>query len=99
MIFRSVTDSVTKKYIDTGDVSNWVITHIAKKIKQSKEWYNNNKEEKAKYYLDSIDKFKAYKTEKINCDCCGSVVGRASIAKPKTSTKCKTLNEKKTEII
>ena len=65
----------------------------------SKEWYNNNKEEKAKYYLDNIEKFKAYKTEKINCDCCGSVVGRASVAKHKTSTKCKTLNEKKTEII
>ena len=61
----------------------------------SKEWYNNNKEEKAKYYLDNIEKIKAYKTDKINCDCCGSVVGRTSIAKHKTSTKCKTLNEQK----
>ena len=65
----------------------------------SKEWYNNNKEEKAKYYLDNIEKIKAYKSDKINCDCCGSIVGRASIAKHKTSTKCKTLNEKKNEII
>ena len=66
---------------------------------QSKEWYNNNKDAKAKYYLDNIEKFKAYKAEKINCDCCGSVVGRTSIAKHKTSTKCKTLNEKKNEIL
>ena len=65
----------------------------------SKEWYNNNKEEKAKYYQDNKEAITVYKTEKINCDRCGSVVGRTSIAKHKTSTKCKTLNEKKNEII
>ena len=49
--------------------------------------------------MGNVEKLKAYKAEKINCDCCGSVVGRASIAKHKTSTKCKTLNENKNEII
>ena len=49
--------------------------------------------------MDNIEKCKAYKADKINCDCCGSVVGRTSIAKHKTSTKCKTLTEKKNEII
>ena len=66
----------------------------------SKEWYNNNKEEKAKYYQDNKEKFLAYKAEKINCDLCGSIVGRGSIAKHKTSTKCKKLNlETNNEII
>jgi hypothetical protein len=41
MIFRTVTDSVTNKFIDTGKVSNWVIIHIAKKIKQNKELTKN----------------------------------------------------------
>ena len=43
MLFRSVTDSVTKKYIDTGKVSNWVINHIADKIKRNKELTDNEK--------------------------------------------------------
>jgi hypothetical protein len=38
---KLITDSVTKKYIDTGNVSNWVITHIAKKIKRNKHLTNN----------------------------------------------------------
>ena len=38
---RLVTDSVTKKYIDTGNVSDWVIEHIAKKIKRNKKLTNN----------------------------------------------------------
>jgi hypothetical protein len=41
MLFRAVTDSVIKKFIDTGNVSDWVITHIAKKIKQNKELTKN----------------------------------------------------------
>ena len=61
----------------------------------NKEWYSNNKEEKAKYYQDNKEEIKTYKSEKINCDRCGSLVGRTSIAKHKTSTKCKTLNERK----
>jgi hypothetical protein len=43
MLFRSVTDSITKKFIDTGNVSDWVIKHIAKKIKQNKELTENEK--------------------------------------------------------
>ncbi len=43
MLFRSVTDSVTKKYIDTGSVSDWVINHIANKIKRNKELTDNEK--------------------------------------------------------
>ena len=42
-ILRLVTDSVTKKYIDTGHVSNWVIIHIAKKIKRNKSLTDNEK--------------------------------------------------------
>ena len=38
---KLITDSVTKKYIDTGNVSDWVITHIAKKIKRNKHLTNN----------------------------------------------------------
>jgi len=41
MLFRAVTDSVIKKFIDTGNISDWVITHIAKKIKQNKELTKN----------------------------------------------------------
>ena len=40
-MIRIVTDSVTKKFIDTGDVSGWVINHIAKKIKRGKSLTNN----------------------------------------------------------
>ena len=65
----------------------------------SKEWYRINKEEKLKYYQDNIETIKARKSEKINCDLCGSIVGRASMTKHTTSTKCKTLNEKKNEVI
>jgi len=43
MLFRSVTDSVTKKFIDTGSVSDWVIKHIANKIKRNKELTDNEK--------------------------------------------------------
>jgi hypothetical protein len=42
-MIRLVTDSVTKKYIDTGNVSEWVIIHIAKKIKRNKYLTNNEK--------------------------------------------------------
>ena len=66
---------------------------------QSKEWYRINKEEKLKYYQDNIETIKARTSEKINCDLCGSIVGRCSIAKHKKTDKCKTLNEKKNEII
>jgi hypothetical protein len=38
---KLITDSVTKKFIDTGKVSDWVVTHIAKKIKQNKHLTNN----------------------------------------------------------
>ena len=38
---RLVTDNVTKKFIDTGYVSDWVINHIAKKIKRNKSLTNN----------------------------------------------------------
>jgi hypothetical protein len=41
MVFKSVTNSVTKKFIDTGSVSEWVINHIAKKIKRNKELTEN----------------------------------------------------------
>ena len=41
MMCRVVTDSVTKKFIDTGHVSDWVITHIAKKIKRNQNLTNN----------------------------------------------------------
>ena len=62
-------------------------------LKESgKDYYNNNKENKAKYYQDYKEQIKAYKAEKIKCNCCGSVVGRTSIAKHKTSTKCKNHN-------
>ena len=40
---RSVTNSVTKKFIDTGKVSDWVIKFIANKIKQNKELTDNEK--------------------------------------------------------
>ena len=42
-MIRVVTDSVTKKYIDTGNVSDWVIEHIAIKIKRNKLLTNNEK--------------------------------------------------------
>ena len=42
-ILKLVTDSVTKKYIDTGNVSDWVINHIAKKIKRNKSLTDNEK--------------------------------------------------------
>lgn len=42
-MIRLVTDSVTKKFIDTGNVSDWVIEHIAKKIKRNKALTNNEK--------------------------------------------------------
>jgi len=42
-ILRLVTDSVAKKYIDTGNVSDWVISHIAKKIKRNKSLTDNEK--------------------------------------------------------
>ena len=42
-MIRLVTESVTKKFIDTGNVSEWVITHIAKKIKRNKNLTNNEK--------------------------------------------------------
>jgi hypothetical protein len=38
---KLITDSVTKKFIDTGKVSDWVVTYIAKKIKQNKHLTNN----------------------------------------------------------
>ena len=65
----------------------------------SKAWESKYKDVRAKRYQNNKEQIKAYKAEKINCDSCGSVVGRTSIAKHKTSTKCKTLNEKKNEII
>jgi hypothetical protein len=40
-MIRVVTDSVTKKFIDTGNVSDWVIIHIAKKIKRNQNLTNN----------------------------------------------------------
>ena len=56
-----------------------------------KSWYNINKEEKLKYYKDNLQTIKARTSEKIMCDCCGSIVGRASIAKHKKTDKCKNL--------
>ena len=41
MVSRSITDSVTKKFIDTGSISNWAIKYIAKKIKQNQELTKN----------------------------------------------------------
>ena len=38
---RIITDSVTKKYIDTGKISDWAIIYIANKIKQSQELTDN----------------------------------------------------------
>jgi hypothetical protein len=42
-MIRLVTESVVNKFIDTGHVSDWVITHIAKKIKRNKYLTNNEK--------------------------------------------------------
>ena len=62
-------------------------------LKESgKDCCNNNKENKAKYYQDYKEQIKAYNAGKLKCDWCGSVVGRTSIAKHKTSTKCKKHN-------
>ena len=42
-MIKVITNSVTKKFIDTGNVSEWVIKHIAKKIQQNKELTDNEK--------------------------------------------------------
>ena len=43
MVSKSITNSVTKKFIDTGKISNWVIKYIAKKIQQNQELTDNEK--------------------------------------------------------
>ena len=59
---------------------------------RKKEYYENNKDKlkdkRKEYYENNKDKVKEYKTEKINCDICNSVINRGDLSTHKKSKKC-----------
>ena len=90
--FKTCRECIIKRRVYRGNN----IEHVRE---ISKAWESNYKEVRTKHYHDNKDQLNAYKAEKINCDCCGSLVGRGSMAKHKKTDKCKNHNlETKTEI-
>ena len=70
---------------------------------RAKKWYQENKAEKNEYCREYVEDNKKVINEKglvkVTCDLCGSVVSKNFMLQHKRTIKCKTLNEKKNEII
>ena len=70
---------------------------------KSKKWYQENKEQKMEYckeyYQTNKKLINAKLSEKVECDHCGCVVSKRRLLDHKRTLKCKTLSEKKNEIL
>ena len=70
---------------------------------RAKKWREDNLEYRKQYEKEYYEDNRMALIEKalvnVTCDLCGSVVCKNFIAQHKRTIKCKTLNEKKNEII
>ena len=71
----------------------------ARAKKWREEYLEYRKQYDKEYYEDNRKVINEKGLVKVTCDLCGSVVCKKFIAQHKTTIKCKTLNEKKNEII